>query len=64
MRADKVILLDEAVDDLENGRSFYDDQQEGIGAYFVTSLLSDITALHLYSGIQFSHYSSVFLVPL
>lgn len=56
MRVDKVILLDEAVDDLENGRIFYDDQQEGIGAYFVTSLLSDITALHLYSGIHSIHF--------
>jgi hypothetical protein len=57
MRIDEVILLDEAVDDLEIGRSFYDDQQEGIGASFVTSLLSDITALHHYSGIHSIHFN-------
>ena len=52
MNDDKVILLDEAVEDLEMGRDFYDDQEKGIGEYFVTSLLSDITSLRLYSGIH------------
>jgi hypothetical protein len=42
-----VILLEEAVEDLEIGREFYDDQDEGVGAYFVTSLLSDIASLNL-----------------
>lgn len=56
MTNDKVILLDEAVDDLEIGRRFYDDQEEGIGAYFVTSLLSDVASLHLYSGIHSLHF--------
>ena len=56
MKSKKVILLDEAVDDLAAARRFYDDRGEGIGAYFVTSLLSDITSLHLYSGIHSIHF--------
>ena len=56
MISDKVILLEEAVEDLEIGRTFYDEQEEGIGAYFVASLLSDITSLHLYSGIHPIHF--------
>lgn len=56
MKSDKVVLLDEAVDDLAVGRRFYDEQGEGIGTYFVTSLLSDITSLHLYSGIHSLHF--------
>ncbi|MEX2581338.1 MAG: hypothetical protein WD342_19935 [Verrucomicrobiales bacterium] len=56
MKPDKVILLDEAVDDLEIGRRFYDDQEEGIGTYFVTSLLSDIASLNLHAGIHSIHF--------
>lgn len=56
MRTGKVILLDEAVNDLEIGRRFYDGQEAGIGDEFVTSLLSDITELKLYAGIHSSHF--------
>jgi hypothetical protein len=56
MKSNKVILLDDAVDDLAVGRRFYDGQGEGIGTYFVTSLLSDISSLHLYSGIHSIHF--------
>ncbi|HBE22513.1 MAG TPA: hypothetical protein DDW21_03505 [Verrucomicrobiales bacterium] len=56
MKNNKVILLDEAVADLEVGRNFYDAKEEGIGAYFVTSLLSDITSLNLYAGIHPIHF--------
>lgn len=56
MSSGKVILLEAAVADLEIGRDFYDAQEEGIGAYFITSLLSDITSLTLYSGIHPIHF--------
>ncbi|HEU0186557.1 MAG TPA: type II toxin-antitoxin system RelE/ParE family toxin [Gallionellaceae bacterium] len=37
---------------------FYEQQQEGLGAYFLDSLFSDIDGLLLYAGIhqQFSGY--------
>lgn len=56
MKPGNVILLEEAVDDLEIGKRFYEDREEGMGAYFVASLLSDITSLHLYSGIHPIHF--------
>jgi hypothetical protein len=52
MKPGNVILLEEAVEDLEVGRGFCDDKKPGVGAYFVTSLLSDIASLHLYSGVH------------
>lgn len=56
MRTNQVVLLDQAVDDLEIGRDFYDIQEQGVGLYYVTSLLSDISSLHLYSGIHPTHF--------
>lgn len=56
MKTDKVILLDEAVNDLEIGKRFYDLHEAGIGDDFVTSLLSDITKLKLYGGIHSIHF--------
>ncbi len=52
MNSSKIILLEAAIEDLAIGRDFYDAREEGIGAYFITSLLSDITSLTLYSGIH------------
>lgn len=56
MKPKNVILLEEAVEDLEIGRCFYEDQEPGVGTYFVTSLLSDIASLHLYSGVHPIHF--------
>ena len=55
----KVRLLRPALDDLAFGRQFYNQQEEGIGAYFLDSLFSDIDSLVLYAGIhhaQFGYY--------
>ena len=56
MRAREIILLDEAVDDLESGRDFYDGREYGVGEYFVDCLVSDITSLRLYAGIHSRHF--------
>ncbi|MCB1127293.1 MAG: type II toxin-antitoxin system RelE/ParE family toxin [Verrucomicrobiae bacterium] len=40
-----VVLLAEAVEDIEQARSFYDRQEKGVGDYCVTSLLADISKL-------------------
>ena len=55
MTVGDVILLDEAVKDIEAGRDFYEKREEGIGEYFVHSLLSDITSLRLFAGIHPVH---------
>ena len=51
-----VILLSEAVDDLEKARDFYNYQHEGVGDYCVRSLLADIGTLADYYGIHPKHF--------
>jgi len=48
----RIKILSSAVEDLHAGRLFYENQAEGIGAYFFDSLFSDIDALALYAGIH------------
>lgn len=45
-------LLSTALDDLSDGRLFYEKQGEGLGEYFFDSLFSDIDSLMLYGGIH------------
>jgi plasmid stabilization system protein ParE len=40
------------VDDLADGRIFYERQSAGLGNYFLDSLFSDIDSLVLYAGIH------------
>jgi len=51
-----VILLAEAVEDLENARDFYDRQQQGVGDYCVRSLIADMGKLADYHGIHPKHF--------
>lgn len=44
----KVEILDEAQEDLLDGYRFYECQSEGLGAYFLDSLFSDIDFLQIY----------------
>jgi hypothetical protein len=48
----KVEVLETALDDLADGFHFYENQSEGLGAYFVDSLWSDIDSLCLFAGIH------------
>ena len=57
MKLREVSILDEAVSDLERGQTFYDAQREGIGNYFTTSLLDDISTLSLSAGIHSKHFT-------
>jgi len=36
--------------DLEKGRDFYEEREEGLGEYFMDSLFSDIDSLALFGG--------------
>lgn len=45
-------ILDLAKLDLLDGFHFYEDQQAGLGSYFLTHIYSDIESLHLYAGIH------------
>jgi hypothetical protein len=45
-------ILDEAEKDIATGMFFYESQKEGLGKYFLDSILSDIESLHIYAGIH------------
>ncbi len=48
----RVRILSSALNDLASGREFYDQQGEGVGAYFFDSLFSEIDSLSLYGGVH------------
>jgi len=45
-------ILNEAEKDIAIGMSFYESQKEGLGKYFLSSILADIESLHIYAGIH------------
>jgi plasmid stabilization system protein ParE len=45
-------ILESALNDLADGRDFYERQGGGLGEYFLDSLFSDIDSLVLYAGIH------------
>jgi len=47
-----VTILEDAAEDIEAGSRFYETREQGVGAYFVTPLLSDLESLRLYAGIH------------
>jgi hypothetical protein len=46
----KIDILNTAEDDLVDGYLFYEDQEAGIGEYFLSTLFAEIASLHLYAG--------------
>ena len=55
----KIEFLDQAELDLIDGFRFYEDQQVGLGSYFLTSLYADIESLRIHAGIHrkaYKHY--------
>ena len=47
-----VVVLREAVDDLDAGYAFYDEREKGIGNYFYDNLIADIESLSIFAGIH------------
>ncbi len=52
MKIKEVLILKEAVNDLDDGKVFYDKSEVGVGNYFWDSLLSDLESLVIYAGIH------------
>ncbi len=48
----KVKILGSAQNDLIEGFYFYEQQEKGVGTYFIDSLFADIDSLKFYSGIH------------
>ena len=56
MNIKHIQILSEAEADLDDGRYFYESQEQGVGEYFWDSLLSDIESLIVYSGVHSKVY--------
>ncbi|MEX1117694.1 MAG: hypothetical protein WEB60_02770 [Terrimicrobiaceae bacterium] len=52
----KVIVLEEAAEDIERARNFYDSQDLGVGSYFAASIVAEIEGLGLLHGIHSKHF--------
>jgi len=52
MKIRDILVLKDAVNDLDEGKSFYESKETGVGDYFWDTLLSDIESLALYAGIH------------
>ncbi len=48
----QIKILEEAEKDIAVGISFYESQGDGLGKYFLDSILSDIESLHIFAGIH------------
>jgi len=48
----RIRILEAALNDLDQGRRCYDRQGEGLVAYFLNSLFSEIDSLVLFAGIH------------
>lgn len=52
MKIKDVVVLEEVTDDMNDGKSFYDSQERGVGDYFFDSLLADMESLFVYGGVH------------
>ena len=52
----KIKILSSASQDLIDGYWFYEKQSEGVGAYFLDTLYSDIDSLVVNAGIHPTHF--------
>jgi hypothetical protein len=48
----QVLLLTDAVDDLEAARDFYNARESGVGEYCVDALLADVEKLYELHGVH------------
>ena len=52
----KIEALDEAEDDLWEGRDFYERREPGVGEYFATCLAADLDSLRFFAGTHSSAF--------
>ncbi|ETR70479.1 MAG: hypothetical protein OMM_08787 [Candidatus Magnetoglobus multicellularis str. Araruama] len=56
MNIKDILILKEAVVDLNDGKQFYNTNQKGVGTYFWNTLISDIESLVIYAGVHRKEY--------
>lgn len=52
MNIKNVVVLEDVASDMIEGKTFYEQQECGVGDYFWDSILADIESLILYAGIH------------
>lgn len=52
----KIRILASAKQDLKDGYHFYDEQNKGLGSYFIDTLYSDIDSLLVNHGVHQEHF--------
>jgi hypothetical protein len=52
----RIEVLDQAQLDLIDGFHFYEDQEAGLGSYFLANLYADIESLRIYAGVHRKAY--------
>jgi hypothetical protein len=52
----RIEVLDQAQLDLIEGFHFYEDQEAGLGSYFLANLYADIESLRIYAGVHRKAY--------
>jgi hypothetical protein len=58
----RIQIFDNAKLDLVDGYSFYEQQESGVGQYFLDSLYSDIDSLALYAGVHSKKFECFYWV--
>ncbi len=56
MKVKNVLTLKEVADDLNDGKTFYDHREAGVGDYFWDNLVADIESLIIYADIHNKRY--------
>jgi hypothetical protein len=51
-----LVVLSEAVSDIEQGMDFYDLIEDGVGSYFRDAIIADLRRLGLYFGAHAVHF--------
>jgi len=59
----KIIVLRSARRTIADGIRFYDEQEKGLGAYFLDSIMTDIRSLKIYAGVHQAYEISYFRMP-
>ena len=56
----RIQILDQAEQDLIEGFHFYEEQQPGLGSYFLANLYADIESLQIYGGTHSRQYKAYY----
>ena len=57
MKIEDIIILEQAANDIEQAKQFYNISGINVGDYFFDSIISDIESLKIYAGIHSKHFS-------